>query len=74
MARQPWVVFGVMRTEDAVSPAVSNGEVIFSLIAFTLIYGILMGATIYLMKKFAVAGTSGYGMLDAAGKTTLSEA
>jgi len=74
VARQPWVVFGVMRTEDAVSPAVSAGEVLFSLIAFTLIYGALMGVTIYLLKKFAVAGTSGYGLLEEAGKVTLSEA
>lgn len=74
VARQPWVVFGVMRTEDAVSPAVSVGEVLFSLIAFTLIYGALMGVTIYLLKKFAVAGTSGYDLLEEAGKVTLSEA
>ncbi|MCK6623105.1 MAG: cytochrome ubiquinol oxidase subunit I [Calditrichaceae bacterium] len=59
VARQPWVVFGVMRTEDAVSPAVSIGEVWFSLIAFTLLYGALMGVTIYLLKKFAVGGASG---------------
>lgn len=59
VARQPWVVFGVMRTEDAVSPAVSIGEVWFSLVAFTLLYGALMGATIYLLKKFAVGGASG---------------
>ncbi len=30
MGRQPWVVFGVMKTEDAVSPNVTFGEVLFS--------------------------------------------
>lgn len=59
VARQPWVVFGVMRTEHAVSPTVSIGEVWFSLVAFTLLYGGLMGVTIYLLKKFAVGGASG---------------
>jgi cytochrome d ubiquinol oxidase subunit I len=74
VARQPWVVFGVMRTEDAVSPAVSSGEVFFSLISFTLLYGALMGATIYLLRKYAIAGTNGENLLEASGKTTLSEA
>lgn len=41
MGRQPWVVFGVMRTEDAISPTVSAEELLFSLIAFTTIYAVL---------------------------------
>ncbi|MCF7797621.1 MAG: cytochrome ubiquinol oxidase subunit I [Lentisphaeria bacterium] len=57
VGRQPWIVFGLQKTVDAVSPAVSTGEVLFSLIIFTLLYGILMGADIYLLKKFAIAGT-----------------
>ncbi len=56
VARQPWVVFGVMRTEDAVSRAVSTGEVLTTLILFTLVYGVLMVADVFLLKKFAVAG------------------
>ncbi len=59
IARQPWVVFGVMRIEDAVSNTVSSGEVWFSLIAFTLLYGALMAATVFLLKKYAVAGSEG---------------
>lgn len=38
MGRQPWVVFGVMKTEDAVSPNVTFGEVLFSLVSFTSLY------------------------------------
>lgn len=41
MGRQPWIVFGLMRTEDGVSPGVSGIEILISLIAFTLLYGIL---------------------------------
>jgi cytochrome d ubiquinol oxidase subunit I len=41
MGRQPWVVFGLMRTEDGVSPGVSGLEVLISLIGFTVIYGVL---------------------------------
>ncbi|MCF7903240.1 MAG: cytochrome ubiquinol oxidase subunit I, partial [Candidatus Marinimicrobia bacterium] len=57
VGRQPWIVFGLQKTADAVSPAVSTGEVLFSLIVFTLLYGVLMGADIYLLKKYAIAGT-----------------
>ncbi len=56
IARQPWVVFGVMRIEKAVSIAVSSGEVLFSLIVFCLLYGALMVADVYLLKKYATAG------------------
>src|SRR5690625_933705 len=51
MGRQPWVVFGVMKTEDAVSPSVTAGEMLFSLIAFTSLYSILGLLTIYLFIR-----------------------
>src|SRR5699024_3867829 len=38
MGRQPWVVFGFMKTEDAISPNVSANEMLFSLLSFTAIY------------------------------------
>ncbi|TFC45869.1 cytochrome ubiquinol oxidase subunit I [Cryobacterium sp. TMT1-21] len=41
MGRQPWLVFGLLRTQDGVSPNVSGLEILISLVAFTLIYGIL---------------------------------
>jgi len=40
-ARQPWIVFGLMKTSDAVSPQVSGGSVLFTLVAFTALYGVL---------------------------------
>lgn len=51
MGRQPWVVFGLMKTEDAVSPSVSAGEMLFSLIAFTSMYTILGVVSIYLFVR-----------------------
>ena len=51
MGRQPWVVFGVMKTEDAVSPNVTVGEVLFSLISFSSLYAILAGVLVYLFIK-----------------------
>jgi cytochrome bd ubiquinol oxidase subunit I len=59
MGRQPWIVFGLMKTEAAVSPNVTAGEVLFSLLAFGLVYGALMAADLYLLNKFARAGVTG---------------
>ncbi|NMB55804.1 MAG: cytochrome ubiquinol oxidase subunit I [Leptolinea sp.] len=54
--RQPWAVFGVLKTVDAVSPNISVGMVLTSLIVFILLYGVLMAADIYLLVKTAKAG------------------
>jgi cytochrome d ubiquinol oxidase subunit I len=41
MGRQPWVVFGLLKTDVANSPSVSSTEVWITLVGFTLIYGVL---------------------------------
>ncbi|WP_240377106.1 cytochrome ubiquinol oxidase subunit I [Bacillus piscicola] len=51
MGRQPFVVFGLMKTEDAVSPSVTANEMLFSLIAFTALYSVLAIVTIYLFAR-----------------------
>ncbi|MFZ3080342.1 MAG: cytochrome ubiquinol oxidase subunit I [Bellilinea sp.] len=56
MGRQPWVVYNHMRTVDAFSPSLTPGMVIASLVSFTLVYGLLMGADIFLLAKYARAG------------------
>ncbi len=56
MGRQPWVVFGLMKTENAFSTTLTAGMVLTSLILFTLVYALLMVADVYLMFKYAKAG------------------
>jgi len=56
MGRQPWVVFGLLKTRDAVSPNVSPGVVLASLIVFALVYGVLMVVDGYLLQHFAKLG------------------
>lgn len=51
MGRQPWVVYGLLRTADAVSVSVSAGQVLFSLIMFAFVYLILLFLFIYLLNK-----------------------
>ena len=41
MGRQPWAVFGLLKTDAANSPSVSAAEIWITLIGFTLLYGVL---------------------------------
>jgi len=56
VGRQPWIVYGILKTSDAVSTSISVGQVIFSLIGFTLLYGLLGFLDIFLLVKYARKG------------------
>ncbi len=56
VGRQPWIVYGLMKTSHAVSTAINTPQVATSLIAFTLIYTLLGIADFYLLFKFARKG------------------
>jgi len=58
IGRQPWVVYGELLVSDGVSPSVSAGEVLTSLIVLTVVYGALAVVDLYLMSKYARAGIS----------------
>ncbi|HKL40654.1 MAG TPA: cytochrome ubiquinol oxidase subunit I [Cryomorphaceae bacterium] len=51
MGRQPWVVYGHLRTSDALSETVTANHVAFSLVLFTLVYVLLFGLFIYLLNR-----------------------
>lgn len=53
VGRQPWVVYKVLRTADAVSTNVSGGEVLFSIILFGVIYLFLGILYVYLLFREA---------------------
>mgnify|MGYP001194510754 CR=1 FL=1 len=56
MGRQPWIVYGLLKVEDAVSPNLTTLDLWISLIGYTALYGSLAVAMVYLMKKYAIAG------------------
>ena len=56
MGRQPWIVVGVLPTASAVSPTVSTGEVLFSMILYTLLYGGLAVLEVWLFMKYVKKG------------------
>ncbi len=55
VGRQPWIVYGLMRTADAVSPVPAQ-SVAISLISFIVIYSLLGVLDIYLLIKYARKG------------------
>ena len=54
--RQPWVVYGLMRTVDGVSPAVTAGAVGSSLVAFVIVYALIFPAGVYYMIRLVRRG------------------
>ncbi|UBZ10177.1 cytochrome ubiquinol oxidase subunit I [Leeuwenhoekiella palythoae] len=51
MGRQPWVVYGLLRTNEAFSQAVTANQVLFSLILFFAVYALLFLLFVYLLNK-----------------------
>ena len=56
MGRQPWVVYGLLRVQDAVSPNLTAIDLFISLIGYSIVFCALAYAMVYLMKKYAIAG------------------
>jgi len=55
VGRQPWIVYGMMKTSDAVSP-IATSQVATTLIGFILVYGLLGAVGYYLIFKYARKG------------------
>jgi cytochrome d ubiquinol oxidase subunit I len=58
VGRQPWIVYGLLRTKDAVTPSLKSGDVLFSLLAYMLVYAVLGGFGFYYIYKLLHQGPS----------------
>lgn len=56
VGRQPWVVYGVLRTSDAVSKVVPASHILASLVLFGLIYALIFALFVFLLYKKVEAG------------------
>jgi cytochrome d ubiquinol oxidase subunit I len=56
VGRQPWIVYGVLKTQDAVSRGVDPSQVLFSLLGFFVFYSLLGAIDLYLLVKNARRG------------------
>jgi len=59
VGRQPWVVYGHLRTADAVTPNLSGGDVVVSLALYAIVYAAVFGAGAYYLVKLVRAGPAG---------------
>ena len=51
--RQPWVVYGLLKTADAVTPTNATWTVALSLAVFVALYSVLMIVNVWLMRRYA---------------------
>jgi len=51
MGRQPWVVYGLLKTSDALSKTVTANQVVFSLILFAVVYAFLLLLFLFLLNR-----------------------
>lgn len=59
IGRQPWIVYGLLRTSDALSKSVQANQVLFSLILFTVIYALLFILFLFLLNEKIKHGPDG---------------
>jgi cytochrome bd ubiquinol oxidase subunit I len=53
LGRQPWIVYGILRTRDAVSRSITSSDLFISLVGFILLYGSLAAVDVFLLAKYA---------------------
>jgi cytochrome d ubiquinol oxidase subunit I len=58
VGRQPWVVYGLLRTKDAVTPSLTTGDVLFSLSSYVLVYAVFVTFGLYYIYKLLHQGPS----------------
>jgi cytochrome d ubiquinol oxidase subunit I len=57
--RQPWLATGILRTADAVSPAITAGAVLTTLILFVIVYSVVFSMGIYYINRLIDKGPKG---------------
>src|SRR5689334_21231912 len=58
VGRQPWVVYGLLRTSDAVTPSLTTGHVAISLMGYILVYAVFVSFGVYYIYKLLRQGPS----------------
>ena len=56
VGRQPWVVYGLLRTKDAVTPSLTTGDVLLSLSGYMLVYAVFVSFGVYYIYKLLHEG------------------
>jgi len=59
VGRQPWVVYGLLRTRDAVTPSLTTGDVVVSLASYGLVYAFIYSFGVHYIYKLLRQGPTG---------------
>jgi cytochrome d ubiquinol oxidase subunit I len=59
VGRQPWVVYGLMRTREAISPSLTGTDVLVSLVLYALVYCVIFGVGLLFMMRLVREGPGG---------------
>ena len=58
VGRQPWVVYGLLRTKDAVTPSLAAGDVLLSLIGYIVVYAMIYSCGLHYIYRLLRDGLS----------------
>jgi cytochrome d ubiquinol oxidase subunit I len=61
VGRQPWTVFGLMRTAQSVSPSLTGTDVLLSLLGYIAVYAIVFPGGFLVMRRIVRLGPQGQG-------------
>ena len=56
VGRQPWVVYHILRTADAITPSLTGGEALFSLLAYVAVYVVIYAFGLTYIYRLLRAG------------------
>jgi cytochrome bd ubiquinol oxidase subunit I len=70
VGRQPWVIYGLLRTRDAVTPSLTTNDVVISLIGYIAVYAVIYGFGLYYIYRLLRDGPAD----EAASPDTLTPA
>ena len=64
VGRQPWTVYGLLRTADSVSPSLTAADVTLSLVAYAVVYIVMFAAGVAMMMRIFAQGPTAVDMPD----------
>ena len=56
IGRQPWVVYGMMRVSEALTPSLTGGMALATLIGYVAVYAVVFGAGVYYLRRVILDG------------------
>ena len=74
VGRQPWVVYGLLRTKDAVTPSLATADVLFSLLAYIVVYAVIYAFGFYYVYRLLRDGPAGDAGADLPGSAMAAAA